>query len=144
MTYNQLITTITSLLQSHAMIETAKFTTPKEWLLRDEQPVYPIACFSVNSGSLNLGREQVFNVQFFFLDKSGKEAEFENDVISDQIQTGSDILSLMRTGRNSYSIDDNVSFNAISDKYEDYLAGIEYTINISTQNEFTGCNVPLS
>jgi hypothetical protein len=143
MTYNQLITTITSLLQSHAMIETAKFTTPKEWLLRDEQPIYPIACFSVNSGTMNIGREQVFSVQFFFLDKSGKEAEFENDVISDQIQTGSDILSLMRTGRNSYSIDDNISFNAISDKYEDYLAGIEYTINISTQNEFTGCNVPL-
>ena len=125
------------------MIETAKFTTPKEWLLRDEQPIYPIACFSVNSGTMNIGREQVFSVQFFFLDKSGKEAEFENDVISDQIQTGSDILSLMRTGRNSYSIDDNISFNAISDKYEDYLAGIEYTINISTQNEFTGCNVPL-
>jgi len=125
------------------MIQTAKHTTPKEWLLRDEQPIYPIACFSVNSGTMNIGREQVFSVQFFFLDKSGKEAEFENDVISDQIQTGSDILSLMRTGRNSYSIDDNVSFNAISDKYEDYLAGIEYTINISTQNEFTGCNVPL-
>ncbi len=124
------------------MIETAKHTTPKEWLLRDEQPIYPIACFSVNSGTMNIGREQVFTVQFFFLDKSGKEAEFENDVISDQIQTASDILSLMRTGRNSYSIDDNVSFNAISDKYEDYLAGIEYTINISTQNEFTGCNVP--
>ena len=125
------------------MIQTAKHTTPKEWLLRDEQPIYPIACFSVNSGTMNIGREQVFSVQFFFLDKSGKEAEFENDVISDQIQTASDILSLMRTGRNSYSIDDNVSFNAISDKYEDYLAGIEYTINISTQNEFTGCNVPL-
>ena len=125
------------------MIETAKFTTPKEWLLRDEQPVYPIACFSVNSGSINIGREQVFNVQFFFLDKSGKEAEFENDVISDQIQTASDILSLMRTGRKDYSIYDNVSFNAISDKYEDYLAGVELTINISTQNEFTGCNVPL-
>jgi hypothetical protein len=144
MTYNQLITTITSLLQSHAMIETVKYATPREWLLRDEQPVYPIACFSINSGSINIGREQVFTVQFFFLDKSGKEAEFENDVISDQIQIASDILNLIRTSRKNYSIDDNVSFNAISDKYEDFLAGIEYTINISTQNEFTGCNVPLS
>lgn len=125
------------------MIKTAKYATPKEWLLRDEQPVYPIACFSINSGSLNLGREQIYNVQFFFLDKSGKEAEFENDVISDQVQIASDILSLMRTGRNSYSIDENISFNAISDKYEDYLAGVELTINISTQNQFTGCDVPL-
>lgn len=142
MTYNQLITTITSLLQSHAMIKTVKHATPKEWLLRDEQPVYPIACFSINSGSINIGREQIFNVQFFFLDKSGKEAEFENDVISDQVQIASDIVSLMRTGRNSYSIDENITFNAISDKYEDYLAGVELTINISTQNEFTGCDVP--
>jgi hypothetical protein len=143
MTYNQLITTIQSLLQSHAMIKTAKNVTPKEWLLRDDQPVYPIATFSVNSGSINKGREQIYNVQFFFLDKSGKEAEFETDVISDQMQTASDIISLMRGGRNTYTIDDNISFNAISDKYEDYLAGIELTINISTQNEFTGCNVPL-
>jgi hypothetical protein len=49
----------------------------------------------------------------------------------------------MRTSRQIYSIDDNISFNGISDKYEDYLAGVELTINISTQNEFTGCNVPL-
>jgi hypothetical protein len=125
------------------MIKTAKNVTPKEWLLRDDQPVYPIATFSVNSGSINKGREQIYNVQFFFLDKSGKEAEFETDVISDQMQTASDIISLMRGGRNTYTIDDNISFNAISDKYEDYLAGIELTINISTQNEFTGCNVPL-
>ena len=142
MTYNQLITTITSLLQSHAMIKSVNYATPKEWLLRNEQPVYPVALFSVNSGTLNIGREQIYNVQFFFLDKSGQEAEFENDVISDQVQTASDILSLIRTGRKNYSIDDNVSFNAISDKYEDYLAGVELTINISTQNEFTGCDVP--
>ena len=143
MTYNQLITTIQSLLQSHAMIKTAKYITPKEWLLRDEQPVYPIACFSINSGSINKGREQVYNVQFFFLDKSGKEAEFENYVISDQLQIASDIISLMRGGRNNYTIDDNLSYNGISDKYEDYLAGIEVTINFTTQNEFTGCDTPL-
>ena len=124
------------------MIKSVNYATPKEWLLRNEQPVYPVALFSVNSGTLNIGREQIYNVQFFFLDKSGQEAEFENDVISDQVQTASDILSLIRTGRKNYSIDDNVSFNAISDKYEDYLAGVELTINISTQNEFTGCNVP--
>ena len=143
MTYNQLITTIQSLLQSHAMIKTAKNVTPKEWLLKDEQPVFPIATYSVNSGSINKGREQVYNVQFFFLDKSGKEGEYETDVISDQMQTASDIISLMRGGRNIYTIDDNISFNAISDKYEDFLAGIELTINISTQNEFTGCDVPI-
>lgn len=143
MTYNQLITTITNLLQSHAMIKTVKNATPKEWLLRDDQPLYPVAFFSVNNGSLNKGSEQVYNVQFFFLDKSGLEAEFEAEVISDQIGIGSDIINLMRTGRNNYYIQDSVTYNAISDKYEDYLAGIEYTLNITTQSDFSGCDVPL-
>jgi hypothetical protein len=143
MTYNQLITTITDLLQSHAMIKTVKNATPKEWLMREDQPLYPVAFFSVNNGSLNKSREQVYNVQFFFLDKSGLEAEFETEVISDQIGIGSDIINLIRTGRKNYYVQDAVTFNAISDKYEDYLAGIEYTLNITTQSDFTGCDVPL-
>ena len=143
MTYNQLITTITDLLQSHAMIKTVKNATPKEWLMREDQPLYPVAFFSVNNGSLNKSREQVYNVQFFFLDKSGLEAEFETEVISDQIGIGSDIINLIRTGRKNYYVQDAVTFNAISDKYEDYLAGIEYTLNITTQSDFSGCDVPL-
>lgn len=143
MTYNQLISTLTSLLQSHAMIKTVKNATPKEWLLRDDQPLYPVAFFSINNGSLNRGSEQVYNVQFFFLDKSGLEAEFETEVISDQIGIGSDIINLIRTGRKDYYVQDGVTFNAISDKYEDYLAGIEYTLNITTQSDFSGCDVPL-
>lgn len=143
MTYNQLITTITDLLESHAMIKTVKNATPKEWLMREDQPLYPVAFFNVNNGSLNKGREQVYNVQFFYLDKSGLEAEFETEVISDQIGIGSDIINLIRTDRNDYYVQDNITFNAISDKYEDYLAGIEYTLNITTQSDFTGCDVPL-
>jgi len=143
MTYNQLISTLTSLLESHAMIKTVKNATPKEWLMREDQPLYPVAFFNVNNGSLNKGREQVYNVQFFFLDKSGLEAEFETEVISDQIGIGSDIINLIRTDRNDYYVQDGVTFNIISDKYEDYLAGIEYTLNITTQSDFTGCDVPL-
>ena len=143
MTYNQLIKTITNLLQSHLMIKTVKNATPREWLMRDEQPKFPIAFFSVNNGSINKGSEQIYNVQFFFLDKSGQEAEFEMDVINDQINIGSDIINLIRTGRKNYSIQDAISFNSISDKYEDYLAGIEYTLNITTESEFSGCDVPI-
>lgn len=143
MTYNQLVKTLRNLLLSHAMIKTVKNATPKEWLLRDEQPKYPIALFSINNGSFNKGGEQVYNVQFFFLDKSGLEAEFETEVISDQIGIASDIVNLMRTGRKNYYIQDAITFNGISDKYEDYLAGIEYTLNITTQSDFSGCDTPL-
>lgn len=142
MTYNQLIATLQSLLESHAMIKTVKNLPPKEWLLKDEQVEYPLCCFSVSTGSFNKGREQIYNAQFFFLDKSGAEGEFEDDVISDQVGIGYDITELMRVESNPYSIDDEVPFNTLSDKYEDYLAGIEYSVNITTQSDFDGCDAP--
>lgn len=144
MTYNQLIRTLQSLLGSHAMINTVKNITPREWLQRDSQPVFPIATYSVNTGSLNVGAQQVYTVQFFFLDKSGLEAEYETEIISDQIQIASDIVNIMRIGSNDYFIDDNITFSAVSDKYEDYLAGVELTINITTQSDFSACDAPLN
>jgi hypothetical protein len=143
MTYNQLITTITNLLSSHAMIKEVKNVSPKEWLFRDSNPVYPICCFSINSGSMNVGKEQIYNVQFFFLDKSGAEMEFEQDVISDQWQIAEDIIQLIRSTKRDYYIDDNITINAISDKYEDYLAGVEFTANIYNQREFDACDAPI-
>lgn len=125
------------------MIKTVRNLPPKEWLLKNEQVEYPVCCFFINSGSFNKGREQVFNTQFFFLDKSGADAEFEQDVISDQVGIASDIVSLMRAPRRSYSVDDNISFNTLSDKYEDYLAGVEFTTDITTQSDFDGCDAPI-
>lgn len=82
MTYNQLKKTITTLLQSNAMIKEVKFATPQDWLFATNQPEFPLCCFMINSGSLNIGREQVYNVSFWFLDKAGMENEFEADVTS--------------------------------------------------------------
>lgn len=142
MTYNQLITEITTLAGSHAMIKQVKNRTPREWINSTNQPEFPICLFTINSGFLNTGRENVYNIQMFFLDKSGLEAEFETDVISDQIEIASDVLKLMRNPRRDFSIDDQVGFNAISDQYEDYLAGVELTFNITTQSAFSACDIP--
>ena len=143
MTYNQLITTLTDLLESHAFLKTVRNLTPKEWLKKDNDPVYPVCCFSILTATNNVGREQVYSVQFFFLDKSGQEAEFETDVISDQMQIANDIIALLRFPRNSYFIDDSITINSISDKYEDYLAGAEFTTNITTTTDFDKCDVPI-
>lgn len=145
MTYNQLKKTITTLLQSNAMIKEVKFATPQDWLFATNQPEFPIACFMINSGSLNIGREQVYNVSFWFLDKAGMENEFEADVTSDQIQIAADIVSSLRTGSNSktYLVDTNISYNVISDKFEDYLAGVNLSININTISDYDACNMPI-
>lgn len=142
MTCNQLITEITEVLESHAMIKTVKNLTPQEWLNRDSNPTFPVCCFNINNGSVSKGTEQVRSVQFFFLDKSGAEAEFETDVISDQWQIAEDISQLFRGTRRDYSIDDSITIETISDKFEDYLAGVSYTINFTTTRGFDGCAAP--
>jgi len=142
MTYNQLISTLQSLLESHAMIKTVKNVMPGEWLKNDET-VYPVCCFFVNTGSFNTGRQQIYNIQFFFLDKSGVDKEFEQDVISDQVGIAYDIVELIRGTKRAYTIDENILFNTIADgRYEDYLAGVEFTTDFTTTSDFDGCDVP--
>jgi len=143
MTYNQLISALQTLLESHAMIKTVKEATPAEWLNRGGVPDFPICCFEVIEGSYNVGREQVYNIQFFFLDKSGGEQiEIEAEVISDQWQTAQDIISLIRGTRRAFTIDENITIRPVRQKYEDYLSGVEFTTNITTQSDFDGCDVP--
>lgn len=142
MTYNQLIKEIEAILGSHGMIKTAKHTSVAEWLKRDSDPPLPVCCFDLVSGSLANGRQQVYTVQFFFLDKAGQEAEFETDVISDQWQIAEDIIQMLKSTRRDYYIDDLITINKISDKYEDYLAGVSMNINFNTQREFDACATP--
>lgn len=141
MTYNQLIKKITTLLQSNAIIKTARNATPQEWLAYDEMPTMPVALFNVNNGQINAGRDLVYSIQFWFLDKSGREAEFEQQVISDQHQIANDIVMALRQDR-TITIDSNVRWDAISEKFEDYLSGVTITFNIYTTGQFNNCDFP--
>ena len=67
MTYNQIVNNIKSLLQSHPMIHEVRFATPPEWLGWDNQPLLPVASFSITNGFIKIGREITYNVQFWFL-----------------------------------------------------------------------------
>jgi hypothetical protein len=143
MTYNQILNEIQTLLESHLMIKTAKNTPINDWLNKTSQPEYPACIYNIVNGSLNKGLSQNYAVQFFFLDKAGADREFEEEVTSDQIQIASDIVSLLRGFKRTYSIDDNITYNIIADKYEDYLAGVELTINFETQGSYDGCDSPI-
>ena len=124
------------------MIHTTKFATPIEWLNWDEQPVFPLASFSINSGSFNLGKQRQYDIQFWFIDKSGVEGEFETEVVNDMHQIAGDIISKLRNGANDFVIDDNIRFDVISEKFEDYLSGVQLTLSLTSTSAFDGCDMP--
>ena len=125
------------------MINTVRFATPVEWLNWDDQPVYPLASFAINSGGYNIGREQLFNIQMWFLDKSGVEGEFETEVTSDQHSIAADIVSSLRKLSNKWTIADSVSWDAVSEKFEEYLSGVTLTLNINIVSDYDACNMPV-
>lgn len=141
MTYNQVVKYIQDALESHPMISQVKYVTPVEWMNREEVAKYPFACYNIATGNFNLGNELIYTCQFWFLDKSGQEAEFETDVISDQHSIANDIVSKLRKD-NTIVIDDSITWNAISEKFEDYISGVELTINISSISKFDYCDFP--
>jgi len=124
------------------MIHTTKFATPIEWLNWDDQPVFPLASFSINSGSFNLGKQRQYDIQFWFIDKSGVEGEFETEVVNDMHQVAGDIISKLRNGANDFVIDDNIRFDVISEKFEDYLSGVQLTLSLTSTSAFDGCDMP--
>lgn len=141
MTYNQLIKKITTLLQSNVIIKSVRNATPQEWLGFEEMPVMPVALFNINNGQLNAGRDLVYSIQFWFLDKSGKDGENEQQVISDQHQLANDLVMALRQDR-TLTIDANVRWDAISEKFEDYLTGVTINFNIFTTGQFNNCDFP--
>jgi hypothetical protein len=78
----------------------------------------------------------------WFLDKSGVEGEFEQEVISDQHSIANDIILALRRDM-TISIDDNITWTAISEKFEDYLSGVTLTFNFQTNGEFSNCDFPI-
>jgi hypothetical protein len=141
MTYNQIVTEIRTLLTSHPMIKSVRFATPSEWLGWEQQPTFPVVSYSISNGSYGLGRELIYSIQFWFLDKSGVEGEFETDVISDMHGIANDIVLALRQNE-LLTIDDTINWSGISEKFEDYLSGVNFTINISTLGEFNNCDFP--
>ena len=142
MTVNQVIQEIKAVLQNHAMINTVLVSTPMEWINKGEVPLYPVGTFDISSGFLNIGREQIHRVDMWLLDQSGKDGEFEQEVISDMHGVAYDILSVLRKGGNPWIISDRVQWQAISEKFEDYLSGVRITFDFIVVRDYGSCDTP--
>jgi len=123
------------------MIKEVRLNTPTEWLGYINQPVLPVACFYSDSGSINLGRDLQYSFKLWLIDKSGIEGEFEMEVISDMHQIACDIINSLRQNKD-ITIDDSIRFDAISEKYEDYLTGVLIQFNINVTGQFNLCDFP--
>lgn len=142
MTRNEVITEITTILEANGMIESVIPNPPVNWLMWTEQPKFPNASFDIANGQYNSGRELVYTIEMWLLDKSGVDNEFEQSVSNNMHLIGADIINVLRQGFKKYSISSNVSWTKVEEKFEDYLTGVTFTFDLSVVNDFTACDVP--
>ena len=142
MTYKQTKEAVQAILENHAMIKRVIFNSPLEWMFANEQPEFLYAVLQSITDHLRKGIK--FYTYYMVLDKSGKEGEFETDVVSDQVEIANDIVSLLRQSqKRSWLMDDNISFQVISDSLRDYLAGVQLDVTLKTIDNYDACSVPV-
>lgn len=142
MTYNQIVKKIQNLLESHPMLKEARFASPTEWIGYNSQPLFPVACYVMDVGNFNVGRELIYSIQFWFIDKSGVEGEFETEIVGNMHGVANDIVMSLRQDR-FISIDTTINWTAVSEKFEDYLSGVTLTFNLTTVSDFNNCDFPI-
>lgn len=143
MGYQALKISIGNLLKSHQQIKSVQFNTPSEWIKRNGQPEYGLACYALNSGRWQSGM-RVYNLTLWFLDLSGREGEFSLEVENDQLEIANDIVALIRNPENyDYWMEgDTANFTIIQEQFEDFLSGCEVTMEIGVSEAFDRCQVP--
>jgi hypothetical protein len=143
MTYNQIIKLITDTIESHPMVHEVLSSPPAAWLNSNNVPSFPSASFTIDSGSYNLGREQVFRIDLWLLDKSGTDAEYEQEVVSDMHGIGYDVIQELRSNM-ELVISDTVGWEALSEKFEDYLSGVKISFDLSVIRNYGNCDSPIN
>lgn len=142
MTRNEVITELTTILQANGMIESVIPSPPTNWLFWTEQPKFPNASFDIANGQYNAGRELVYTIEMWVIDKSGVDNEFEQSVSNNMHLIGADIINVLRQQFKQYSISSSVSWTKVEEKFEDYLTGVTFSFDLSVVNDFTACDVP--
>jgi hypothetical protein len=96
----------------------------------------------MTTGQFESGQKN-FDVRFLFLDKTGKDGEFEIDVVSDQTEIANDMVALInQTWIHQWTTDGTASFDVILGEFEDNLSGVEVSLTIKTPNAVDTCAIP--
>lgn len=143
MTYKKLRNEITAILESHAQIKQVRFSSPLNWIFKNEFPEFPVACFNFETGDLEKGYVN-YNLRMWFIDKAGQDGEFDDDVISDQLEIAKDIFTLIRQSHIRDWIAEDATFTVLSEKFEDFLSGVELSLTLKVFNNYDSCDIPVN
>lgn len=138
MTLNQVIQTIKSLSQSHKQLKMCFYGDTWDFLEQGDNQ-YPALFFNVANGSIS-GNVMTFNVELFTLDKTLQDQSNVEEVKSDCIQIGGDILSALKYNQDIRLGD--VTFDVVEEQTPDYLGGARFSFTLGVDFVYNECQIP--
>ena len=138
MTLNQVIQTIKSLSQSHKQLKMCFYGDTWDFLDQGDNN-YPALFFNVANGSIS-GNVMTFNVELFNLYKTLQDQSNVEEVKSDCIQIGGDILSALKYNQEIRLGD--VTFDVVEEQTPDYLGGARFSFTLGTDFVYNECQIP--
>ena len=138
MTLNQVIATIKDIADAHKQLKMSFYGDTWDFLEQGDNN-YPAMFFNIANGSIS-GNVMTFNVELFTLDKTFQDQTNVEDVKSDCIQIGGDILSALKYNQDIRLGD--VTFDVVEEQTPDYLGGARFSFTLGVDFVYNECQIP--
>tara|TARA_R100000541_G_scaffold8276_4_gene15852 strand:- start:564 stop:1004 length:441 start_codon:yes stop_codon:yes gene_type:complete len=141
-TFNNAIKLFKDVGNSHMMINTVSVGDIHEIDL-EKFTEFPI--LHVNPVNVNVNESTMtMNFQLFFCDIVTEDNESEEDVLSDQLQVVTDILSLLRNETyDGFYTEGNYTIEPFVERFDNSLSGWVVSVPIIVDNDYQSCDLPI-
>lgn len=139
-TYNQIITAFRNFCTAHKQIKT--FYAGQTWNFQTETILYPAIVMLPQPSTIQTGAVLLtFNI--FIADILNKDLTNVDEIYSDTLQIGQDIVAYFREAGIFFLNDESVSIEPFEEKFDDVLAGWMLGITLTVPFNSSTCNIPM-
>jgi hypothetical protein len=98
---------------------------------------------SLNPATIQ-GKELILNLSLYLMDKVTRNESNENEVLSDQLEIGRDILALLEdvADDSDWALVRGSSIDFFTEAFDDEVAGVKIDLSIKVPNIYDSCQVP--
>ena len=139
MTLNQIVKKITDYGSQHPQINFVLYGDIYDHLSQGEVN-YPAMFFNIEDVSISAKQIQ-YTFGLYFMDRQIENTE-ELEVMSDQILTAQDIITLIRNYANEWIVGDSIPMVLFTESEPDVLAGVKASISLVLPSINNRCQIP--
>ena len=143
MTLTQITNYLVQIAASHKMVATAREAKAEDFLHYDYKDVQYPAVWLTFDNSTREGKNRIYRYVVTVADMHHPEQQNDIEVQSDMERIADDLIAVFSWERNPWSLERRSDFAYFSEKHEDVLAGVTFTVEFRLPYLYDICQVPI-